>query len=474
MAKSIIMPKFGMTQEEATIVRWLVREGDWVEQGDPLCEVTTDKINMEVEAPGDGVLAGIRFAEGETVPVTETIAYLLARGEALPESAPGPAPASVSEAQVPNRSAAEPQPAESLGDGEIKATPVARRMAAAEQVELASVPGSGLEGRITREDVERYLTGRPPEAAEQLAGPPGAAGKVRASPAARRLAKQHGIALDAVAGSGPAGRVQGWDVESTAATLAAARSAPAPVGMPIIPPESIPFQAGGQPLVIPLEGMRRTIAERMQASAQQAPHIMLTMDIDMGRAQAMRDNFNTRLGGDKASISMTAVLVKACAAALKEHPLLNSYFRKDQILVMPQVNVGVAVAIEEGLIVPVIRDADQKSLVQIGQEVNALSRRAREGALQPQDVVDGTFTLSNLGMFGVDHFTAIINPPQVAILAAGRIARRFVPDEFDRPVPRSMMAITLSVDHRVIDGVGASRFLNTLRSILETAGAQWG
>jgi pyruvate dehydrogenase E2 component (dihydrolipoamide acetyltransferase) len=461
MAKPIIMPRFGMTQEEASIVHWLVEEGAWVEQGDPLCEVTTDKINMEVEAPADGVLAGIRFVEGETVPVTEIIAYLLAKSEALPDSVAGPAPASLEQDRVSTRPPVEPQPAEGLEEAGVKATPVARRMAAAERVELASIPGSGLEGRVTRHDVERYLSNRSP----------GPAGKLRASPAARRLARQHGITLDSVAGSGPAGRVQGWDVASAAEALAAARPAPAPAVEPAAPP---PFPAGGQPRVISLEGIRRTIAERMQTSAQQAPHIMLSMDIDMGRAQAMREDLNARLRGEQASISMTAVLVKACAAALKEHPLLNSYFRADQILVMPQINVGVAVAIEEGLIVPVVRDADQKSLFQIGQEVQSLSRRARTGTLQPQDVVDGTFTLSNLGMFGVDHFTAIINPPQVAILAAGRVARRFVPDEYDRPVPRSMMTVTLSVDHRVIDGVGAARFLDTLRGILETAGAQWG
>jgi pyruvate dehydrogenase E2 component (dihydrolipoamide acetyltransferase) len=467
MAKTVIMPKFGMTQEEATIVRWLVKEGDWVEQGDPLCEVTTDKINMEVEAPGDGKLAGIRFAEGETVPVTETIAYLLAKGETLPASPSDPAAASKQEKGEPSQRVPERPPVAAAGEGGLKATPLARRMAAAEQVELESVAGSGVEGRITRQDVERFLSDRPPAGFEQVDSQPG--DKVRASPAARRLAKEHGIALQSVAGSGPAGRVQGWDVESQLESLAAAPPAPAAA-----PPEPIPFPADGQPQVIPLQGMRRTIAERMQASAQQAPHIMLTMDIGMSRAEAMRASFNARIGGEKTSISMTAVLVKACAAALKEHPLLNSYFRKDEILVMPQVNVGIAVAVDEGLIVPVIRDADQKSLLQIGQEVQALSRRAREGALQPQDVVDGTFTLSNLGMFGVDHFTAIINPPQVAILAAGRIAPRFVPDEFNRPVLRPIMAATLSVDHRVIDGVGAARFLNTLRDILETAGAQWG
>ena len=171
---------------------------------------------------------------------------------------------------------------------------------------------------------------------------------------------------------------------------------------------------------------------------------------------------------------MTAVLVKASAAALRQHPLLNSYFREDHILVMPVINIGVAVALEQGLIVPVVRQADEKGLLQIGQEVSDLSRRARDGSLRPEDVMDGTFTISNLGMLGVDHFTAIINPPQVAILAVGRIAPRFVPDEAGQPALRSLMTVTLSVDHRAVDGAAAARFLATIKGILETAGTQWG
>jgi pyruvate dehydrogenase E2 component (dihydrolipoamide acetyltransferase) len=180
-----------------------------------------------------------------------------------------------------------------------------------------------------------------------------------------------------------------------------------------------------------------------------------------------------RFSDELSPVSMTAVMVKACAAALRQHPRLNSYFRADEILLMPEVNVGVAVALEEGLIVPVVHQADLKPLIQIAQEIGDLSQRARSNRLGPQDVVDGTFTLSNLGMFAVDHFTAIINPPQVAILAMGRIAKRFIPDEAGNPVLQSMMTVTLSVDHRAVDGAEAARFLTTLRDILETAGAQW-
>ena len=451
MAKPIIMPRFGMTQEDATIVRWLKKEGERVENGDPICEVTTDKVNMEVEAPVDGILTGLCYAEGETVPVTEIIAYILAEGEALPASTKPAAATAVPVALEQAGSAAGVLRAAP----DVRATPVARRIADAASVDLAAVLPSGMDGKITRQDVERYISERQIQ--------PGM-GKVRATPAARRLAQQHQVDLGQISGTGLAGRVQGWDVQAAVAQQvkpALAAQPPIPVTAPLIEGVS----------EIKLEGMRRTIAQRMQASWQQIPHIMFTIDIEMTQAEAMRQRFNVRLGG---GISMTAVLVKACAAALRQHPVLNSYFREDRILVMPELNVGVAVALEQGLIVPVVRQADEKGLLQIGQEVSDLSRRARDGVLRPEDVMDGTFTISNLGMLGVDNFTAIINPPQVAILAVGRIAPRFVPDEAGRPALRSMMTVTLSVDHRAVDGAAAARFLATLRGILETAGAQWG
>ena len=437
MAKEVIMPRFGMTQEEATIVRWIVQNGEQVEYGDPLCEVTTDKVNMEVDAPADGVLDGIRYAEGDTVAVTEIIAFVLAEGESVPEIAGLESPDREKDAPVQHLSS----------DRTIKATPVARRMADQENIELGAIPGSGNGGRITRQDVRNYLDKHVVKAA------PGES-KLRASPAARRIARQEGIELNQVPGSGPRGRVQGWDLDQV----------------------TIPSQSdisGSQPVVIQLQGMRRTIAERMQASWQTIPHITFSLEIEMSRAIAMRLELNTRTGAEKPGISISAVLVKACAAALRQHPLLNSYFREDEILIQPDVNVGLAVALEEGLIVPVVHQADQKNLFQIGAEVGELSKRAREGGLRPQDVMDGTFTISNLGMFAVDQFTAIINPPQVAILAVGRTVERFLPDESRRPVLRPMMTVTLSADHRVVDGAEAARFLSTLQGILETAGAQW-
>jgi pyruvate dehydrogenase E2 component (dihydrolipoamide acetyltransferase) len=454
MARAIIMPRFGMTQEDATIVRWLKQEGERVESGDPICEVTTDKVNMEVEAPTDGILAGLRYPEGETVPVTEVIAYVLAEGETLPDGTQAVPAADVSVGQAPGAMI------QAAATG-IRATPVARRMAELAAVDLSKVSPSGADGKINRLDVERFLS-------EQAAQPIAPAGKLRATPAARRLAEEHHIDLAQISGSGLGGRVQGWDVQAALARQAEPAEVTPPAEAGQAPAQVLLSEGVSE---IKLEGMRRTIAQRMQASWQQIPHITFTIDIEMTQAEAMRQHFSARFGG---GISMTAVLVKACAAALRQHILLNSYFREDHLLVMPEINIGVAVALEQGLIVPVVRHADNKGLLQIGQEVSDLSRRARDGALRPEDVVDGTFTITNLGMLSVDAFTAIINPPQVAILAVGRIAPRFVPDEAGRPVLRAMMTVTLSVDHRAVDGAAAARFLATLKGILETAGAQWG
>lgn len=451
MAKEIIMPKFGFTQEDSTIVAWLKNEGEKVEKGDPIAEVTTDKVNMEVEAPEDGILGGIRYQEGESVPVTEILAFILEEGEEAPEVAARPAARPETEAAPEAQAAPSQPPPAPAAEGETPtATPVARRVAEAEGVDLSAVSGSGVGGKITREDVEAYIA---------ASGADGDGEKPRATPAARRAAREEGVDMAAVQGSGPRGRIQESDV------LAAAASAPAQPALPAVPrPALVP---SGEAVIIPLEGMRRTIAERLQASYQEAPHITFTLDVDMGKAIAFREYANQLISDDEPRISMTAVVVKAVAWALREHPTLNAYLTGDQIILLPDVNVGVAVALPDGLIVPVVHQADQKGLRQIGAEVVELTWRAREGRLRSNDVTDGTFTVSNLGMYGIDHFTAIINPPQVGILAVGRTTKRFVPDENDQPVARPIMTITLSVDHRVVDGAAAAQFATALRDALE-------
>ncbi len=442
MAKEVIMPKFGFTQEESEILEWLVNEGEKVEKGDPIAVVTTDKISMEVEAPESGILGGIKYPVGSIVPVTKIIAYILEPGEKVPDSdEPAPAPVMTEKLERTEKPAEKPAPAKS-----IKISPVAARIIEEKGIDAAAIQGSGPGGQITREDVEKFI---------QSSAIP--AGKVNATPAARRVAGEKELDLHKVKGSGPAGRIQEMDVRSFAPVKES--------GMPIAPVGAIHKE-------IPLIGMRRTIAENMQRSMQEAPHMTLQVDVQMDAAEALRKDANSRISDKSKKISATAVIVKACGLAIRKNMIINSQFTPEKILVMENINVGVAVAIEDGLIVPVVANADTQPIENISTEVNDMAMRARFGRLKPQDLMDGTFTISNLGMLGIDRFTAIINPPQSAILAVGAIRKQIVPDDADVPVIRiaKMMTITLSADHRVMDGAQAAYFLADLKNLLETPG----
>lgn len=460
MAREVIMPKFGFTQETAEIVRWLKKEGDTVDAGEPIAEVTTDKVNMEVEAPASGILASLRYKEGNVVPVTEIIAYILAPGEQLPGAAGAtPQPAAAPSAAPQAGSAAAPQ------SPPVKATPLAERIAREAGVELQGVAGSGPGGKITRRDVEAAISRQP-------------GGKVRAVPAARRAAREAGVELTEVEGSGPRGRVQSADVQRyLAAQPPAAVQAPQPaaiesqvsaVAVEPLAAERAP-QMGYQ--VLPLAGMRRTIAQRLQKSAQEAPHINLEISVDVTQAEALRARANQQRGEGRPKVSLTAVLVRACAWALKRHPYLNAWLQTtpqgEQIVLIEQVNLGIAVALKEGLIVPVIKQAESKGLLQLAQEMDELTAQARENRLRPEDVTDGTFSITNLGMYGVERFTAIINPPQVAILAVGAVRKEVTADQNEQVIIRPMMTLTLCADHRVVDGAVAAAFLRDLKTVLE-------
>jgi len=442
MAKPVIMPKFGFTQETSVIVRWLVQPGQAVEQGDPIAEVSTDKVDMEVEAPESGILDGVRYAEGEEVPVTAIIAYIRQPDETLPPEA------AAAEEPVEKATPPPPRPVFTPADapGPTRVTPVAARVAADLGVDIEQVPGSGPRGRVTRKDVEAF-------AARASASPPAeaaSAGKVRAVPAARRLARELGVDLGQVTGSGPRGRVQSADVRAAAATAAT-------------PSERPP----GVAEVIPLAGMRKTIAGRMQQSWQQAPHITFDAEIDVTALEDLRRRANKHLPEGQPRISLTALIAKACAWALQRHPRMNARLDGENILLLSDINIGIAVALEDGLIVPVVQQVDQKGAGAIAADIAAAAARAREGKLRAEDMAPAGFTISNLGMFRMDRFTAIINPPEAGILAVGRARKRFIPDENDQPVLRPMMTITLSADHRMVDGVVAARFLDDLRTALE-------
>jgi pyruvate dehydrogenase E2 component (dihydrolipoamide acetyltransferase) len=442
MAVEMIMPKVDMDQETGTVVEWQKQNGEEVKEGEIILVIETDKVAIDIESPASGILDGISAKVGDVVPIGTVIAYILEPGESLPERAAEAESEATAEAQ---------QPAETSGEkpasDPMAATPVAKNMAAAHGVDLSSVSGTGRDGKVTKADVQAAMASPRPAA-------PTGDGKVIASPAARRIAREKGIDLSQVPGSGPGGRVQGFDVDAFTPSK--------PADVPEVTPQRM------EPEVVPLIGMRRTIAERMTASYQSIPHIKFTERVDMTRFIEARKVMNAhaeKMGDPK--VSATAFLVKLVAATLRNHPWLNSSLTEDAILLHKEINIGVAVALDTGLIVPVVRNADLKGVSQLAEEINDLAGRAREGKLVSSEVKEGTFTISNLGPFGVEKFEAIINPPEAAILAVGNTHPEAIPLADGQIVSRPVMHITLSADHRIVDGAVAARFITDLKETFE-------
>jgi pyruvate dehydrogenase E2 component (dihydrolipoamide acetyltransferase) len=491
------MPKFEMAQETGKVLAWLKREGEMVNKGEALLEVETDKVNQEVESPATGVLSGICAAPGQVVPIAAPIAYILKPGESLSGMSGSRAESSFSSlgtaAQEPAAGAALGKPsqpdaleqaAEAAGV-QPKATPLAARLAHEYGLDLHKINGTGPMGRITKEDVELA-------AAAPAAVPAVSDGKVRADPPARRVARELGEELRTGKRSRPDGRIQPEDVEAAKAAAAAAVSpvtaaAPAaePVSQPAVEPAAIMITSGpAVRRVVPLTNVRKTIAERMLASVREAPQFNVSLDVDMTRSLAIVEDL-ARFGGqataqgaaqeaNKPKITLTALLVKAVAYGLVAHPGANAAFSPEGIVEYEDINVGVATAIDSGLIVPVVRSANKLGLRGIAAALGDLTTRAREGKLKLDDLTGGTFTVSNLGMFGIETFTAILNPPQAAILAVGRASKRavVVPTTTgdDKVEIKPMASLTLTADHRVLDGASAARFLATIQSVLEHPG----
>lgn len=439
MATEVIMPKVDMTQETGTVGHWVKQAGEMVKEGETILEIETDKVAIEVEAPASGILSRILFGEGETVPIATTIAYILEPGEALPEVAKPTLPVQDTSPKL-ERSVQQKE-------RKVPITPVARNMAAASDIDLTTISGSGPRGRVTKKDVEEALAALMPSGNGK--------GKLYATPAAKRIAKERGVALASISGSGPDGRIQAADALALAESMIEAATAAAP-------------NLGPEVEVIPLRGMRRTIAERMTASYQQAPHIGFTWRNDMSRFNEARAQLNAhaeKVGSPP--ISATALIVKIVGVVLARHPWLNGSFQGEEIHLYRDINVGVAVALEAGLIVPVVRNVDSKSVSELAAEIKDLALRARDGQLVPAEVRGGTFTISNLGPFGVEQFNAIINPPEAAILAVGATQNEVVADEQGQVAVRPMMHTTLTADHRVVDGAVAAHFVADLKATLE-------
>ena len=442
MAEKVIMPKAGQTMEEGTIVSWLKKEGEKVEKGEPIMVIQTDKADLEVESTASGVLAAILVKEGETVPVLAPCAVITAPGEEfdrekfLREEETAPAAKAPDRAETPKeeKEAKEtPQPPAEPHPQGVRATPAARKIAEAKGVDLSRVEGSGVSGRIMREDVEKAAEG----------------GRVFASPYAKKLAREGGIDLSEIKGSGPRGRIVKEDVQ--AALAARARVLEAPAQAPSEP---------GQVEVVELTGMRKAIAGALQLSKQQAPHFYATVEVDMTRAMA----FRSYLKETGRKITVNDLVLRAVVLALRKHRRVNCRIEGNRVTYFPQVNLGVAVGLEEGLVVPVIVEADRMNLEELSRQSRRITTSAREGKLIGMG--QGTFTVTNLGMFAVESFAAIINPPEGAILAVGAVKDSIVVKDQTFSI-RKVMKLTLSVDHRVIDGVLAARFLGAVKEGLE-------
>lgn len=423
MAEIITMPRMTDSMEQGNIVGWLKKVGDIIKNDDVLAEVETDKATMELPWYGDGtrVLLHIGIDKG-TVDVGAMIAILGQAGEdyttllagtnpntteAIPADAQKPAETTISTAINPSSDA----------DARLKASPLAKNMAADAGIDLAKISGSGEAGRIVRRDIEAAL------------------GTAKST--------------------------------TTTTTTVTKTMLPPPIPQQVAPPKAItptvaPAAASGD-VDTPLSSMRKTIARRLGESKFSAPHFYLTMEINMDKATAAREQINAL---SPVRVSFNDIVIKACAIALQQHPVINSSWMGDFIRQNANVNIGVAVAVEEGLLVPVIKNANAKSLSQIGTEVRTLAGKAKDKKLQPAEMSGNTFTISNLGMFDIDEFTAIINPPDACILAVGSIMKKPIVKD-DAIVVGSMMKVTLSCDHRVVDGASGAKFLQTIKSILE-------
>jgi pyruvate dehydrogenase E2 component (dihydrolipoamide acetyltransferase) len=399
VATEVILPRLGQGMESGTIVRWLKAEGEPVTKGEPLFELDTDKVTQEVEAEAAGVLLKIAVAEGE-VPVGQTVAFIGAEGEDVPDAAAA-APAAAKE----ETKASEPEPA-------------------------------------------------PAVEAPQDAAVASGNGRIKASPLARRIARERGVELTAIRGTGPDGRIVAEDVERAEA------------GAPAAPPVAAPTVPAGEVERIPLSNVRKTIARRL-TEAWQIPVFQLQASADMTRVNALVARLRER--DPDVRITVTDVLTKISAQALMRHREVNAEFTEDAILLHPSANVGLAVAAPQGLVVPVIRSAERLSLTEIAGVRADLVGRAREAKLRADDLEGGTFTISNLGMYAVESFTAVLNPPQAAIVAVGATEERVVPVAGETVV-RPMVTLTATFDHRAVDGAPAAAFLQTLKESLEDPG----
>jgi len=431
MATNVIMPALELAQETGKLLRWIKAPGETVRKGEPIAEIETDKVTIELEAPASGVLSAVTAQEGDVIPVGHTIAQIAAANEA-PAPTPTLSPEGRGQGEGP--------------DARVKASPLARKIAGEHGVDLARVKTAS--GKIEKADVLAFV-----ESQRVVAAPTnGSAGRlVAASPKARRLAAERGIDLRALKGSGPGGAVLTLDVPAATSPLTTEPLTTGPLTLPS------PQRGEGVGTVW------RIMAERMTASWTSAPHFYLVREVNVTRLVAWLPKARKQTG---AHVTYTDLLVKLVAATLAQHPRVNVSWKDGTLERHADINIGLAVALEDGLVVPVLHKADTLGLKEIATRREDLVARAQSGKLRPADIQGGVFTISNLGMYGVDAFSAIVNPPQAAILAVGRITDRVVPVD-GQPAVQPTMVLTLSCDHRALDGARGAQFLGALADLVE-------
>jgi pyruvate dehydrogenase E2 component (dihydrolipoamide acetyltransferase) len=446
MATKIIMPQGGQHVEEGRVVKWLKAEGDTVKKGEVVCEVETEKVVLEVESPADGVLLKIVVPAGEKVAVFATIGIVGALGEQVDLSKFGPEEKEegVDITEIRKRLAAK----EAGGEAGVKASGRAKKLAAEKGIDLAGVQGTGPGGRIVEEDVLR--------AAAEMAKAPDEVmvGKVRISPVAKKMTEDKGLDVASIQGTGPMGRIMKEDV-LRAMEDKGMKKGPVPGALKQLKE------------TIPIRGVRQVIFDRMHQSLQQSAQLTLTMEVNAAELGRFRKILVDSLKDKNIKISYNAILVKMIARALEAHPKMNASVIKDEIWLWESINVGVAVDAEQGLIVPVVRNANNKDLIAIQKDIDDKVERAKSKKLVPDDLQGGTFTLTGLGFLDIEVFTPILNPPEVGILGVGKIIEKPVVENGQIVVGQRMM-LSLTFDHRIIDGADGARFLKTLKSYIET------
>jgi len=450
LATSIVMPQMGYDMHEGKVVRWLKKEGEEVTRGEVIAEIETDKATVEYEAYTGGVMAKIVAEEGIAIPVGGLIAVMTAPGEAIPEdiltdaaialaaNSPAPAAAAVQALEGPISAAVAPADTE-----EVRASPLARRLAKERGFDLATITGTGPGGRITEADIPEQGAAVAPAALASSNG------YIKASPLAKRLARERGIDLATLTGTGPGGRVIEADVPEHAVPAAPESVAPA-----TLVSENVE-----------LSRMRQAIARVTSDSKRDAPHFYVALDVDMTKAMSFRRDLNDELDAEN-RVSVNDLIVKASAIAIGRHPKFNSFFRDDHLQMNAAINVGIAIALESGLIVPGVNGCESKSLVEIAAASRDLVSRANSGTLRNDEYSGTTFSVSNLGAFDIESFTAIIFPPHAAILAVGTVKEQPVVRDGELAIAQIMKA-TLSTDHRVADGAEAAQFLVEIKKLLQ-------